>query len=61
MRCFAMAKDSEWTDVRDRDKPESVPTCYVLNPEEFKKMLRFKWCGDPRKCPFCKMTRTEVR
>lgn len=61
MKCFGMAKDSEWTDVRDRNKADDIPTCYVLTPEVFGRMRRNNLCGDPRHCPFMKTSRSEVR
>lgn len=60
-RCFAMAKDSEYTYPEDRNKPENIPTCYVLDKENFALMRRNLMCGSPKTCPFFKTKRNEVR
>lgn len=59
-KCFASAKNSEYTLPRDRGKPEEYPSCYVLDDEAFMTMQFYNNCGC-KQCPFFKPRREDVR
>ena len=60
MKCFASAKNSEYTLPRDRGKPEEYPSCYVLDDEAFMTMQFYNNCGC-KQCPFFKPRSEDVR
>ena len=59
-RCFAMSKNSVYTLDGDKCKPDEIITCYALNEDDFRAMVKKRYCGT-QKCPFFKEKRSEVR